>query len=182
MDFELADNAIIDADPFSHKGAKDGSATFSVKHDDKFIYVAARVVDDEILAKKGKNPLYQDAAVLYFDARPVNESSMNYGQNLFSDWIVVAISPDSEGTIYQKQRLPKGIKSAIKVNKKGYDVEIAIPADYLIEKQLGPWTTFRLNLMISDYDQSGNHRTKILWEPLWNEENNYIGSGTFFKQ
>ena len=96
--------------------------------------------------------------------------------------IVVAISPDSEGTIYQKQRLPKGIKSAVKVNKKGYDVEIAIPADYLIEKQLGPWTTFRLNLMISDYDQSGNHRTKILWEPLWNEENNYIGSGTFFKQ
>ncbi|MCG8308194.1 MAG: metallophosphoesterase [Cytophagales bacterium] len=182
LEFEVAKDAHITADPFSHKGDKDVSSFFSVVYDEKNMYIAAKVIDDEIIAKDGESPLRQDAAFIFIDARPVGESSMNAGQNLFSDWILIAISPDREGTVYRKNQLPKGFLSAIKKTKQGYDLELAIPTSYLNEKQIDAWKTVRFNLMINDYDQGGNHSTRLSWQPLWNENGNYIGSGTFFRK
>ena len=181
LDFTINADSYITADPFSHKGDKDASSRFSIRYDEKFIYVAANIVDDEINVQEGKSPLYQDAAFIFMDCRPVSASCMNESQNMFSDWILIAISPDQAGTVYRKDRLPKGLTSSIKNTKKGYDVELAIPISYLEEKQLASWSSLRLNVMINDYDQGGKHNTRISWKPLWNEKSNYIGSGTFFK-
>lgn len=181
LEYQLAENAIIYADPFSHKGMKDASSAFSVRYDNNFIYIAALVTDDDIMVKEEGNPLYQDAVVIMIDGRPVNESSMNHGQNMFSDWIMLAVTPDSKGTIYRKERLPERTKCILHKTKNTYEIEAAIPVNYLNDKQIGQWKSFRFNLMINDYDQSGNHHTKLSWKPLWNEDDNYIGSGTFFR-
>ncbi len=181
MDYVLNEKSVISADPFSHKGVKDAYAEFSVRYNDDFVFIGAEITDDDIMVKDGGNPLYQDAAIIFFDGRSVNESSMNHGERPFEDWIVIAISPDNKNTIYGKEQLAKGIKCQLLKTKKGYDVEAAIPVSYINEKQHGPWSSFRFNFMINDYDQSGNHKTEISWKPLWNKEDNYIGSGIFFK-
>jgi hypothetical protein len=35
--------------------------------------------------------------------------------------------------------------------------------------------------MINDYDQNGNHISRISWQPNWTDKDNYLGSGTFFR-
>lgn len=181
LEYHITNDSYISADPFSHKGDKDASSNFSIKHDDKFVYIGAKILDDEIIAPEGKSPLRQDALFIFLDARPVTESCMNSGQNMFSDWMLIAISPDKAGTVYRKNSLPKGTKTAIQKIKKGYALEAAIPITYFNEKQLGTWKSFRFNIMINDYDQGGKHNTRISWKPLWNGKANYVGSGTFFK-
>jgi len=181
LEYRITNDSYITADPFSHKGDKDASSNFSVRYDDKYLYIAAKIVDDEIIVQDGESPLYQDAVFIFLDGRPTGESCMNYCQYMFSNWILIAISPDKDGTVYRKQQLPKGSKSAIQNTRNGYDLEVAIPVEYLKEKQLGQWETFRFNIMINDYDQSGKHNTRISWKPLWNGKANYIASGTFFK-
>lgn len=181
MEYDINKDSYITADPFSHKGDQDASSHFSVRHDDSNLYIAAKIIDDEINVKEGKSPLYQDGLFIFLDTRPTSESCMNRGQNMFSDWLLIAISPDISGTVYQKQKLPKGTKTAILKTKKGYDLEVAIPIAYFNEQQLDSWKSFRLNLMVNDYDQGGKHNTRISWKPLWNGKNNYVASGTFFK-
>ena len=63
----------------------------------------------------------------------------------------------------------------------GYAVEVSVPISYLEKFQTGDWKNVRINFMINDYDQGGNHVTRISWKPNWTEEENYLGSGTFFK-
>ena len=181
LEYRINSESYITADPFSHKGDKDASSTFSLLYDDKYIYIAANIHDDEIIVQEGENPLYQDAAFIFIDARPTKESSMNKGQNMFSDWLLIAISPDTNGTIYRQNSLPKGSLSSIKKTKNGYILEVALPVSYFKDKQLNDWQSLRFNIMINDYDQGGNHNSRISWKPLWNGKRNYIGSGTFFK-
>lgn len=182
MAYTIDRHSHVSADPFSHTGDKDASSGFSVHADKNYLYIASEVIDDEIVVKNGKNPLYQDAVFLFIDGRPLKESSMNTDRNMSSEWILIAISPDIQGTVYKKQSLPKGVKTGISRTKKGYVVEAAIPLAYLEEKQLGPWSSCRINVMINDYDQGGKHNSRISWKPLWNGKNNYIASGTFFKK
>ena len=180
LHFTINEESYISTDPFSHSGDKDASSGFSIQYDEEFVFVAAKIIDDEINVHEGKNPLYQDATFVFIDARTVAESCMNGGQNMFSDWLLIAISPDNAGTVYRKNQLPEGFSSAIKKTKNGYNFELAIPTSYFNEKQMGPWNALRLNLMINDYDQVWKHNSRISWKPLWNGKNNYIGSGTFF--
>jgi predicted phosphodiesterase len=180
-DFKLDENSCIDASPFTHTGSDDAFANFSVSYDNEFLYVAAQITDDEISVTPGGNPLYQDAAMIFIDPRPADNYNRTSRENLFSDWMVIAVSPDEEGSIYQKKRLPEGTKCQVRKTGAGYDVEVAIPLKYLNDRQLGEWKNVRINMMINDYDQGGNHTSEISWKPLWIEQDNYLGSGTFFR-
>lgn len=182
MEYKIDDKGYIEATPFTHTGPKDASGQFSVKYDDEYLYIAAKITDDEIYVKNGANPIYQDAALIFIDPRPADHYNRTSQSNLFSDWTLIAISPDEEGTIYQKQRLPVGTKCKIAFADDGYTVEAAIPLRYIREHQQGDWKNVRVNLMISDYDQNGNHVSRISWEPTWTDKDNYLGSGTFFKK
>ncbi len=179
--FKVDDNAYVQASPFTHSGNDDAHGEFAVSFDEDYLYVAAKIIDDELMVKPGENPLYQDAVAVFIDPRPANHYNSTTRNNLFSDWIIVAISPDEEGTIYQKDRLPEGTLSKIRETDDGYSVEIAIPSNYLSKSQQTDWSNVRVNLMISDYDQDGHHVSRIAWKPIWTEEDNYLGSGTFFK-
>jgi len=181
LPFALDENAVIQASPFTHQGNEDAHGSFAVNYDDDYLYVAAKIMDDELLVKNGENPLYQDAVAIFIDPRPAEHYNRTKRNNLFSDWIMVAASPDDAGTIYQKERLPSGTLCAINNTEVGYDVEVAIPISYLSKHQQTDWKNVRINLMISDYDQKGHHVSRISWKPIWTDEENYLGSGTFFK-
>jgi predicted MPP superfamily phosphohydrolase len=181
LDYAIDEGAYVEATPFTHTGTSDASGQFSVRYDDKHLYVAAKIIDDEIMVKNGGNPIYQDAALIFIDPRPAEHYNRTSQRNLFSDWTLIAISPDEGGTIYQKKRLPEGTKCHSVRTEHGYDVEAAIPLSYLKEHQPDGWKNIRVNVMISDYDQNGNHISRISWKPTWTDKDNCLGSGTFFK-
>jgi predicted MPP superfamily phosphohydrolase len=181
MDYTIDEGAYAEATPFTHTGTADASGQFSVRYDDKHLYIAAKIIDDEILVKNGSNPIYQDAALIFIDPRPAGHYNRTSQSNLFSDWTLIAISPDEEGTIYQKKRLPAGTQCHSVRTEDGYEVEAAIPLSYLKEHQPEGWKNTRVNVMINDYDQNGNHVSRISWQPNWTDKDNYLGSGTFFR-
>ena len=177
MDFAINQHSFHDGTPITHNGDKDGSAKFAVRFDDDFLYIGAQIIDDDIFVKKQNNPLYQDAIVVFIDPRPVSKAYPTSYDNVFKDWLILAVSPDSESSTYKKDELPEGTIYAIEKTSNGYDFEAAIPISYLADD----WKSFRFNLMINDYDQLGNHKTKLSWKPIWTEDENYAGSGAFFK-
>jgi len=181
LDFQLKENAYVQGNPFTHVGLEDASGKFAVNYDEEYLYIAAEIIDDELYLSGKDNPLYQDALMIFVDPRPAEHYNKTTRNNLFADWAMLAISPDEHGTMLQKQRLPNGTICQLKKTDAGYNVEAAIPVNYLSKSQQEDWKNVRINVMISDYDQNGNHVARISWKPIWTEEGNYLGSGTFFK-
>jgi len=181
LEFQVMDNAYVAGNPFTHTGNDDASAQFGINYDEDFLYIAVEVKDDDLMVQDGKNPLYQDAIVIFVDPRPADHFNRTSQYNLFADWSLLAITPDENGTIYQKQRLPIGTTCKTKKTDSGYTMEAAVPISYLKKSQQSDWKNVRINVMINDYDQDGHHVSRISWKPIWTEEDNYLGSGTFFK-
>jgi hypothetical protein len=52
LDFTIGEGAYVEATPFTHTGTADASGHFSVRYDDKYLYIAAKITDDEIYVKE----------------------------------------------------------------------------------------------------------------------------------
>ena len=59
--------------------------------------------------------------------------------------------------------------------------EIAIPVKYLEEKGGTNWESLRLNITYRDKD-GDSPWSELWWRPNWSSDQNYIGSGTIFRQ
>lgn len=174
----------IESDPFSHTGKKeDGSFRFGVAYDDQYLYVAARVTDDEVLVSRNNRPSNQDAFHLYIDGRPetVSAVSAGLGQALY-----VGHSPLPDGgandLLYQADRLPEGTRAVTIMTESGYNTEIAIPLSYFNELQNGAWKAVRVNASITDFDRDYRHKSILAWKPDWRGNKNYAGSGILYKR
>jgi predicted phosphodiesterase len=184
-DLPFEDNPMYtESDPFSHTGKKeDGSFRFGVSYDDQYLYIAAQVNDDEILVSHGNRPFNQDAFHINVDGRPeaVSAVSTTTGSALY-----VGHSPSPDGSpntsLYQPDRLPEGTRAVTVTTESGYNAEIAIPLSYLNELQDGAWKTVRINADITDFDRDYRHKSLLWWKPDWRDENNYAGSGMFYKK
>jgi len=92
-----------------------------------------------------------------------------------------AAGKKADVNIYQKERLPQNTVIATKKTLAGFDVEISIPLSYIELKNNTDWESFRVNFAFIDIDEN-NSRTTIWWQPEWDSETNFVGSGMFFKQ
>jgi len=172
------------ANPFSHQGKADGSFKFDVAYDETFLYVGAKITDDEMVVSAERNPLQKDGFTIALDPRVAQEAAGGTG-----DWGETAYfitSPPTKKsetgtTLYQADRLPEGTQVATKLIDGGFAVELAIPLAFLKEKQSGEWNSFRLNAAQIDVDNDGSHQSTIFWKPDWRGEDNYLGSGIFMK-
>lgn len=178
----VADNAFLTTDPFSHQGAKDGSFSFDLSYDAKFLYIAAKVADDDLNVEDNGNPARQDGFHVTLDARAMNIAAVGTGGG---QTLTISTSPEADGSVndrlYRQASLPEGTQVFSKKTDSGYDVEIAIPVSYLKEKQITDWKSLRINLYQTDFDMDFMHETTIAWKPLWNSKDNYIGSGMVLK-
>lgn len=179
---QVAEQAVLKTDPFSHQGVKDGSFTFDLAYDTDFLYVAAQVTDNDLNVEDNGNPLRQDGFHVTLDARALNISAMGTGGR---ETLTLSTSPNSDNFVntrlYRRASLPEGTQVVSKKTDLGYNVEMAIPLNYLKEKQITDWKSIRLNLFQTDYDMDFMHETTISWKPLWNSNENYIGSGIVLK-
>jgi predicted phosphodiesterase len=174
----------VESDPLSHTGKKeDGSFHFGVSYDDQYLYIGARITDDEILLSNGNRPYNQDGFHINVDGRPETVSAVNTstGQALY-----VGHSPSPDGsansTLYQADRLPEGTRAVTVTTDSGYNTEIAIPLAYFNELQDGAWKTVRLNADITDFDRDYRHKSILWWKPDWRDSDNYSGSGMLYKR
>jgi hypothetical protein len=161
------------------RGAGDCSARFSIACDDKFVYFAVRVDDDEVLAP-GRAPWSkdQDGVELRIDARPAALRMANTGRGEGSDFLVVGVGPGPDGSVFvsDRDKLPAGTLVAASADAKGYAVEVAIPNTYLDAQQGAPWKRFRMNICVDDNDKDG--KSQLNWRPEWRSDMTEPGLGT----
>ncbi|MDX2245528.1 MAG: metallophosphoesterase [Bacteroidia bacterium] len=180
----VGESAIVMADPFSHQGTADCAFDFGVRYDDKFVYAAIKVTDDQLEETTGRGMTNQEGFAFFLDARPMKESAGIVSGEIFQDYLLIAVpQPQKQNpSIYLKDRLPGGIVVATQAVSGGYTAEVAIPVSYLNELQGGSWKHFRLNVVASDSDREGKHQASLFWQPDWRGKEPLLGAGMFRKQ
>ena len=165
-------------------GIKDCYFEFDVACDKDYVYIAIKVIDDEVIAKKGLPPWDQDGIELRIDAREAQLRIKGKGKKEFKEIMLYGISPGksaSDQWIYPKslKQLPKGSKYVCVQTKDGYIAEFAVPISYFNDKAKGHWDGFRLNICIDDKDSDSTNQ--IWWKPDWRTRKNIKGSGAFYR-
>jgi cellulose/xylan binding protein with CBM9 domain/Big-like domain-containing protein len=165
------------------QGIKDNQFSIGTVYDDKYLYIAVKVTDDEYNSVKEKQPWDQDGIEIRIDARPLKLRSANHGKGEMKDYLLFAFSPNKKPNapwLYNpKKKHPEGTKFACVKTKQGFNTEIAIPISYLVKQGGKDWDGFRLNVCIDDKDRDG--MVQIWWKPDWRHGKNYYGSGSFGK-
>jgi len=174
--------------PSAWESPEDSSFSFAVEHDDEALYIAVRVTDDSVRRRvkyPEHKPWYQDGIEIRLDARTDPERSLNRGDSAVDDFAQVCLSPktkDHEFLLYPSNSHPEGLECASIENDGGFTAELIIPASYLDEKQGRPWTEFRLNVAVDDFDLGSESISQLWWRPDWRKLLNFDGSGTFSRE
>ncbi len=175
----------ITGDVSAYQGDFDASYEFAVSYDEDFLYIALSIWDDELATSRNGSIWSQDAVRLNIDARPLRESASGRGENSNEDYLNLDLTMPSTGrnsvAIYREAKLPAAVRVEGQKSIQGADIEIAVPLDYFIKMNGNDWKEFRLNLAYFDQDADGS-RTILWWKPDWGSNDNYTGSGMFFKQ
>lgn len=192
-------------DPRGYHGEADASARFAVQHDDNFLYVAAKVIDDQIVLDRSRvrrgNERFRgvevetwpdlpedftrqlDGLEIIIDARSDPDRSLSRGALPLTNSAFIAVHPptdeQSRPVIYRQNRLPKGSRVECRRDEGGYAVEVAIPLSYIIQRQSPAWSRVRVNVTVNDVDGEDESPVQLPWQPAWGDDLNVIGSGTF---
>jgi len=169
---------------FKQDSASTTGFRFDIRTDDKFLYVAVDVTDNDILAPSTHANLNQDGAFVVFDPRPMNVSAFNLrnSDGMGREWLFMIASPTSnEFELGFKEHMPPGLTGKGRKTEKGYAIEYAIPQALLQRFQGADWKNIRLNVAVADLNagDKGEPR-RISWTPDW--MGNYPGSGMFFRK
>lgn len=182
------DALIVDLEPARKNwaGPEDGALKFGLAYDDAYVYLAAEVVDNEVVTDPAAVPWEQDGVMVFFDARPDPQRSAGRGQGAMTEYLLIASTPGESGpeTVFMPEILPRALKVTNLRTPRGYNVEIAIPISYLNRQQGGDWQAFRLGVRMSDYDagEKTGDESSLSWRPWWQSEYTFPGSGTFVKE
>lgn len=176
--------SVITDDVGEYAGDYDSHYEFNVMYDDEFLYMGMAVWDDELVHNKDGSFWDQDAVLLSLDTRPSFTSSNGKGTNRYKDYLHINFIPSTSRRdtpeIYQEERLPEGIRIETRKSVQGFDMELAIPLEYIQKMGGDNWESIRLNVCYFDVDENLS-RTGIWWFPEWSSKANFIGSGMLFK-
>ncbi len=158
-------------------GWTDGSWRFGAAIHGDFLYIGARVTDDQIQLNEKREYYRQDSIEVRLDARPADAR----GSGPYTDFesnLLFAIAPGQDpAAIPGLDRLPEGSTAVAKQAEGGYAFEAAVPLAYVKSLQGEDWSSVRLNITVNDFDSDGN--AKLWWRPSWTSPANYAESGVF---
>ncbi len=111
----------------------------------------------------------------------------DYGKNITENIEILFIGltpelPEREMLFYDRDHMPVGLQARCILTAQGHNTEIAVPIAYLHEKQGEPWSAFRLNITVDDFDGPDEAGTQLWWQPDWRWPISVSGSGTFIKE
>jgi hypothetical protein len=182
--FFIDGESSLSGDSSAYLGNEDVGLQFAVEYDENYLYIAAKVKDDEIILDPALSAWRQDALRIYLDARPYYLSSIGKEEKEFEHFTGFFFSPgktDSQEIVtYKRDKYPEGTKIAASYSNNELYFELAVPVSYLNDKYGKEWQDLRLNIAYNDVDMNGS-TLQLWWKPEWRSEKNYIGSGLFRK-
>jgi hypothetical protein len=141
------------------QGPDDASLRFATAHDDRFVYVAADVTDEAVLAA--------DKLELRLDTRWI--STRKASSLLRSGNYTLTIpAPSETGSGVAKISLtgtpaiaPADV--ATKRTKTGWTVEVAMPIELLTSNQSEAWHSFQMTPVVVDVDNADEKPVRLVW-------------------
>jgi predicted phosphodiesterase len=141
------------------KGPTDAGVAIQAAYDDKFLYLAARVDDEQLLAG--------DKVEWNLDSRPLvarsDDTRLREGT-----YRVSVTAPDADGasdvkvTGFGRARIFPGTQHKTVRRDGGYDVEVALPLEFITRNQ-PEWQSIQLTSIVDDIDEAGKKPASILW-------------------
>ena len=128
-------------------GPKDCSFSFTVEHDDKFVYVAADVTDDDWVKKGDDEAWAQDGIWINFDAHPKENASRAEKERKDSFWVMLLPGKNAaESRDVGRSYAPAGVMGTAVKSKAGYRAEASFPYSGK------PGDAIALNVALYDFD------------------------------
>lgn len=164
----------------------DGTATkasFGVRHDEEYLYLAVNVLDDQIDVSSGTAPWAQDYVGVIIDTKELVASSMDVGDNWYESSFYFLVTPahlETESVVHPRKMPVEGMTYRCLANSYGFTLEMAVPLEKLHSSQGKDWKHFRLNLVAGDKD--GDDFSEHWFKPAWRSSQNRVGTGIFFRQ
>ena len=162
----------------------DCAAYFNLLYDDEYLYVAAKVTDDEVV-RMAETPAYnQDGVALVVSGDPVNVSAMSTGSGWYRDELFLLTNPEKDGLStapYSRRPIPEGIQTRSVTTDGGYVFEAAIPLKLIKDRQGDDWEAIRFNFGLLDFDPDQQPAQHYFQED-WRGRQNVVGSGMFFRK
>jgi len=163
----------------------DCSGAFQLALGEEYLYLAARITDDQIFSDTGTVAWQQDYVAVVINGDPLEISSLRTGEGWYRNSFILNVSPahgDMPASIFYEDRLPEGSAEWVcKETEGGYSLEAAISLSYIRERQGEAWRSIRVNVGLQDRDPDEEDRLRHFWQPDWRSDANLIGSGTFFR-
>jgi hypothetical protein len=160
----------------------DNGFRFDVSMKGRKLVVAVEVTDDEFYVPGG-NPLNQDGIGVIIDANPLDKSSQNNldQEKVFEDWFPLLITPsdDEVNELAYQSIIGKYMSGALKRTPTGYTAEFEMPLKAIMRRMTEGDGTFRLNVLMNDFDRNGESHVTLGWKPSWDQPTSALGSGTF---
>ena len=169
-------------------GPADCSWRFGVTRDDDYLYVGIEVRDDQkvYLAEKTRAS-QQDGVEVHIDARPDPMRSLSRLPPTpdMKHTIKIRLAPGNtseETFVVEPERLQElGVQALGVFTEGGHSCEVAIPLEYIEQRQGDDWDGIRINVTVGDRDGDGEY-CQLWWRPPWNRLDSYPGSGTFVRK
>lgn len=158
----------------AYKGLDDLSIQTATSYDDKNLYIAVKVKDDSVIAKKDDKNLDDDIVIVQLDP---TEKKSKKKKGIFTFEATPPAQGEPNGSI-----TIKGVKNGTGkslITPEGYAAEFQIPIDSLGKN----WTNFDMNVILRDRDQDQPKMLfKASWKPGWAKNPNTTNRATFYKQ
>ena len=180
----------------------DISFAFAVREAAGDVYVAARVVDDSIVASGDLGPRIQDALVINIDSRPEPQRSANVPLYPATRDGHVARMARAHLTLVDprpepRDNFPRQSQADVQWHAArtadGYIVEARVPGSFLDAQAGGRWQVLRIGVAAVDWDEGeisnqivwetrGSSGVALHWQPDRFGDAPVAGSGTFVRE
>ena len=179
--------------------ATDISFAFALREAGGDVYLAARVVDDSIVASAALGSGLQDALVINVDSRPEPERSANvplypatragHVARMVRSHLTLVDAQPATPDDFRPQSQARVVSRTARTDD-GYRVEARIPGSFLDAEAGGRWETLRIAVVAVDWDEGeihnqipwetkGSSGVALHWQPDRFGEAPVAGSGTF---
>jgi len=162
------------------QGAQDGWFKFATVHDQNNIYIALEFFDDRTLVYPGDATAKQDKIDFEFDPDPESHI-LQHTNTAVTDNQVLNIHLSASPEISKPVINITEVRAALAITPdKNIIAELAVPLQLLFKEKKTTWSSFRLNIGITDHDNPHSTKPSILWwRPKWGSSGDYPHSGTF---
>jgi len=153
------DHPLLVGAPETWTGPDDASVKFGLGRDQKFLYFSAEVTDERLVEG--------DELELKIDARPIDQrrNRPELGRGVYA-FHVDAPNEKNESK-FHVTRYAGGKsfppKYATRRTQHGYDVELAIPIEYITTYQPKDWHSIQATVVVHDKDEPEGKEVNLVW-------------------